>query len=190
MSGVGSNFTAHLLLETYTLIMKQFRTKFNYLVFAFLILMSFLLTAPLIYFIFRLAHLAVNESMTHSLKIFFGGLVIFGYPFLMFWHLTLLIRYSLVIANNRILLKENLFFQTSDITDIIEGYSKTEFGQLQRSQNTLILYLETGKKINLPKFMSRNFKEIEQELINNNVPFLGNEPFKWKNIIQRAYQYS
>jgi hypothetical protein len=41
----------------------------------------------------------------------------------------------------------------------------------------------------MPKFMYLNFREIEPMLVGNKVKFLGDEPFKWKNIIQRIYQY-
>jgi hypothetical protein len=53
----------------------------------------------------------------------------------------------------------------------------------------LLLYLQTGKKINLSRFMNLNFKLVESEFEKAGVLLLGEEPYKMRNLIQRKYHF-
>jgi len=105
-------------------------------------------------------------------------------------HMTLLLRYSLTINDRQTYLIDNLLLKKENISNTSKGYSKSQFGKLQTNYNTIIIYLLDGRKVNLPKFMYINFKEIEKQLDTAGISFLGNEQFQWKNIIQRKYQYN
>lgn len=170
--------------------MEQFKAKFIYPFFFVYLLFFLFFSLSLLFLESKIIYYFITgKSSADDLKLFFGFLFLFGYFSLMCGHMTLLLRNGLIIQKNRIVLINHLSFQKTDITDLIKGYSRTDFGKYSTSKNTILLYLSDGRIINLPKFMYLNFGDIEPILIDNKVKFLGEEPFEWKNIIQRKYQY-
>ncbi|MFT3934147.1 MAG: hypothetical protein QM726_11065 [Chitinophagaceae bacterium] len=170
--------------------MEQFKTKFVYPIFFFFLLMFlFWFCVFLTMVSLGIYHLSIGKSINDNLKLLLGVFFLFGFFCLMCGHMTLLLRYGLIMADKKIILINYLFWRRIDITNSIQGYSRTDFGSRGTSKKTLILYLNDGRKINMPKFMYFNFSEIETHFIDNKIKFLGEEPYKWKNLIQRKYQY-
>jgi hypothetical protein len=171
--------------------MKYFRAKHIYLILLFWLCLCIFWIVVIILFLTKLKYL-INGSSTalEKIGIILGCIFIVGYLALISGHMTMLLRYGLVISDNRIFLHDKLLFRKNDITPIVKGYSRTQFGNFQNIfSNTLIIYLTDRRKINIPKFLYLNFRDIESALIESKVQLLGDEPFKWKNAIQREYHY-
>ncbi|MNR26767.1 hypothetical protein D3C85_1440030 [compost metagenome] len=71
----------------------------------------------------------------------------------------------------------------------IKGFSTSEYPIKIWNFKSIILYLENGKKIELPQFLYFNFNEIENQFIEKSIRKLGHEKYKWKFFDSRYYKY-
>lgn len=71
----------------------------------------------------------------------------------------------------------------------IKGFSLSNYPTKAWNFKEIIIYCHSGTKIELPQFLYLNFKEIKPYFEDNNLTFLGFEPFQWKFLDSRYYQF-
>lgn len=71
----------------------------------------------------------------------------------------------------------------------VKGFSLSKYPTKMWDFDEVILHLKNSDKIELPQFLYWNFKEIKPSLGANGVTFLGPEPFRWKFLDSRHYQF-
>jgi hypothetical protein len=114
---------------------EHFKTKFIYPIFLFWLLIFLFFSFFLLVIESKIIYdLFIGKSSVEDLKAFFGVTLLFGFFSLSSGHMTLLLRYGLMIQKDRIILINYLSFQKTDITDLIKGYSRTDFGKVSTSK--------------------------------------------------------
>ncbi|MGF7074492.1 hypothetical protein [Mucilaginibacter sp. 3215] len=141
--------------------------------------MGFLLAVP---------QIIQDEGLLTGAGIMLAGLLMFGYFSAQSIETISTIRYGIIITENKIILKDYMFWQNQDITNQIKGYSSSFYGH-KNDIKCIIIYLQNKKHINLPRYLYWNYSKIEPALNLREIPFLGNELFYSKNIIFRAYRF-
>jgi len=117
-----------------------------------------------------------------------AALLLFGYPAAQIVYITLTLRYGIKIIDKSIVLKDFLFWRERNITGKIRGYSSSFAGNYHDIK-CIIIYLEDGRHINLPRYMYLNYMDIEPALKQYGLTFLGTEPYTCKYIVARGYAY-
>jgi hypothetical protein len=99
-------------------------------------------------------------------------------------------RFGLRIERDSLIITDHLRCkrQTLQRADI-KGFSLSEYPLRGLSVKSILLYLSSGKKIELPQFLFFNFKQLPPALEQNGIKFLGKEPYSWKWIDSRTYKY-
>jgi hypothetical protein len=99
-------------------------------------------------------------------------------------------RFGLRIDGDTLTLTDNLLFKRLTLQHTaIKGFSLSEYPLRGLKVKSILLYLSSGQKIELPQFMFFNFKHLSPALEQAGIAFLGEEPFIWKWPDSRAYKY-
>ncbi len=134
-------------------------------------------------------------SKQHSGAKFFGlvsfGFLLFSYIIYVFGKPALTERYNLIIENGVPKLIDNFLRNEILLKENFKGFSFSSYGNKRGLYDfkTLIFYFQDGSIIELPQFLYSNFKLIKPALITNSIKYLGEEPYKWKNLISRHYRF-
>ncbi|WPU98822.1 hypothetical protein SNE26_22670 [Mucilaginibacter sp. cycad4] len=168
--------------------MPTFKTKFNYPLYFFLLIISLIFCLFLLAFLLSVPQIVQEQGILEGTGIIIAGLFMLGYFCAQIVQIISTIRYGIIIADNEIILKDYLFWQRQHITNQIKGYSSSFYGY-KNDIKCIIIYLDNKKHINLPHYLYWNYSEIEPALNIQKITFLGTELFKSNNIIFRAYHY-
>ena len=170
--------------------MLNFKSKFIYPVYIarFLLFLALIVAAVLFVFV-GIPSFFKQHSIIKSIGLSTLGFFLFSYMMIMSFLSLKLERYSIVITNEKAYLKDNVFGKKIFLNENFYGYSFSNYSSRHSGIDfrTLIFYFQDGKKIEMPQFLHLNFKEIHPALKGNKIHFLGNEPFKWKNLFRRQY---
>jgi hypothetical protein len=170
--------------------MKILKTKFNYLILigrifftSFFLLLSFLA--------FYTAYLELNGN-GFSVMILFAFIFLLILIYLIYHFADLIINqsYNIFICKTSIS-KVSIFNSRKRSFDFnqIKGFSTSDYPIKIWTFKSIIVYLNSGEKIEIPQFLYFNFKAIEEVLINNAVKNFGYEEFKWKSFNLRYYKF-
>ena len=170
--------------------MNQFRTRFNYLILitrVISVLFFGALSAMMIYIVIQ--NLQSNDYLA---VIFFGTLFTSIMVYLTYYFAKIIFNqsYNFKIEENNIF-KISILSGKKELlkTNEIKGFSTSEYPLKIWTFKSIILYLENGKKIELPQFLYFNFGKIEDEFIKNSIRNLGHEKHKWKLWDSRYYEF-
>ncbi len=99
-------------------------------------------------------------------------------------------RNNLFLEEKDIILKDAVNSKEKRIPkNKVKGFSTTTYNTRAWNFKSLILYLANGDKIEFPQFLYWNFKDFKVALEENNIQYLGHEPYRWKWFDKRHYQY-
>jgi hypothetical protein len=108
-----------------------------------------------------------------------------------FWRSFWMQRFIITIEDKNIYLKDILLRKLILLDNSFKGYSYSSYGDSRAVYDfkTLLFYFNDGRIIEFPQFLFTNFKKIHEALLQAKVNFLGNEPYRWKNLISRVYLF-
>ena len=172
--------------------MRDFKTKYNYLIAALRVIFLLFFIVLFVGFCFYAAPNLFQSDQPLYRKII-------GIPLGAFLLLFLIYRFVKILSTQR-----NVFhFEGTDLilTDAItknrrvipkseiKGFSLTNYPTKAWNFKEILIYCHSGTKLELPQFLYLNFKEIKPYFEANNLTFLGFEPFRWKFLDSRHYQF-
>ncbi|MDF2189230.1 hypothetical protein [Paraflavitalea sp. CAU 1676] len=172
--------------------MADFKSKYVYAVFVLRLLLLLALVGAISLFIFiGIPSLTRKHSGIKALGLVAFGLLLFSYLIFILGKSTLTQRYSLVITGKQPMLKDNILGRQIPLDENFKGFSLSSYGDRRAIYDfkTLIFYFSDGRMIELPQFLYTNFKDIQPALASHAVKFLGEEPYRWKNLISRRYHF-
>lgn len=170
--------------------MENFKSKYIYLIFVLrVLLLSVLLSALSLVAFIGIPSLIKQGSIGKAIGLCLYGFGLVGYLLYMLGRSTFTERYDVVVENGVITLKDNFFGGHIKLDENFKGYSISNYFHRVSAYNfkTVIFYFENGLVVELPQFLYWNFKHIQPVLENCSLNYLGQEPFKWKNLISRKY---
>ena len=172
--------------------MTDFKSKFIYPIFVLRLLMLLALIGAFSLFIYYgVPSLTNQHSGIKGIGLISIGLLMFGYLIIVLGKSTLTQRYSVSIINGKTMLRDNIFGRHLSLDEDFKGFSISSYGDRKAIYDfkTLIFYFTNGQKIELPQFLYSNFKDIMPSLAEQSIKFLGHEPYKWKNLFSRDYNF-
>ncbi len=170
--------------------MADFKSKYIYPIFVLRLFLLIALVGAILLFIFiGIPSLTKQHSGLKAFGLISLGFLLSRYLIIAFGKSTLTQRYSISIARGRAILHDNIFGRHINLDENFKGFSLSSYGDRRTIYKfkTLIFYFENGHKIELPQFLFANFKDIIPSLNAHSIRFLGQEPYKWKNIFSRHY---
>ena len=172
--------------------MDNFKTNYNYIVFGLRVLFLIIFIGLFFIFIFKaIPHFLADNTFSFNLVLgLIAGLFLTLFLPYRFIKILLTERNNIIIRNHQLFLidsitSEERFVNKSDI----KGFSTSVYQTNAWDFKTIIFYFSDGKKIEFPQFLYWNFKEIEQQLIDNRILYLGHEPYRWKWFDTRHYLF-
>lgn len=168
----------------------DFKSKFVYPVFVLRLLLFVSIATGFFLFIFiGIPSLTKQHSLLKAIGLISLGIILFAYLFFMLGMPLFTQRYNLIIQNGQVTLHDIFFGKHIKIDQSFKGFSLSNYSNrgLGSFVKTLIFYFHSGQKIEFPQFLYLNFKDIQPSLIDNSITYLGEEPFKWKNLLLRRY---
>lgn len=172
--------------------MTDFNSKYIYPIFVLRLLLLVALLGAISLFVFiGIPSLTKQHSGLKAFGLISFGLLLFGYLMTMLGKSTLTQRYSVYITNGQTKLRDNILGRHISLDENFKGFSLSSYGDRRAIYDwqTLIFYFTNGDKIELPQFLYYNFKDIMPSLRDQQIPFLGQEPYKWKNLFSRHYYF-
>lgn len=172
--------------------MRDFKTRFNYLLLGLRALFFLFFVALFLGLIFYAAP-KIIRSDDFGIRLFIGLLAaLFIAIFLpyRFGKLLLTQRNVLSFKNGDLILTDAILNKRIVISKKeIKGFSLSKYPTKVWDFHELIVYLANGNKIELPQFLYWNFKELRPAFEENGLSFLGYERFRWKFFDSRYYQF-
>lgn len=159
-----------------------FKSKYIYIIFIIRILF-------LIFLITCLVFICTKEIS--NLNIVMVSIIL-GFFIYYFCRIVYKQRFQLIYSETGLAFFDFIFRKEINAVENVKGFSLSMYGNrgIYRYTKTIIFYCSSGDKIEFPQFLYWNFKEIvhflEQEKL---IPFLGEEPYHWKNLFSRKYHY-
>lgn len=172
--------------------MTDFKSKFVYLIFVLRLLFLVALLGAISLFVFiGIPSLTKQHSGLKAFGLISLGLLLFGYLIIVLGKSTLTQRYNISITNRQAVLHDIILGRHIALDEKFKGFSLSSYGDRRAIYDfkTLIFYFSNGKKIEFPQFLYTNFKAIMPSLTEHSIKFLGQEPYKWKNLISRHYYF-
>ncbi len=98
---------------------------------------------------------------------------------------------NVLIFENNGVTKKNLILRKSVILRFteIKGFSTSNYPTKIWNYKSIIIYLRSGEKIEIPQFLYFNFKDISFELEKAGIKRFGHEKFRWKFFDSRYYDF-
>jgi len=172
--------------------MKVFKLKYNYLIFG-LRLLSFIFFLTLFFGLIFIVAPKTLQSNNLNFKIFIGllaGLFLAAFFIYRFAKLLLTQRNILTFVDGQLKRSDAIIKKESIINvEDIKGFSLTRYPTRVWNFKEIIIYLNSGEKIELPQFLYWNFSDIKKKLESNGLVFLGGEPFRWRFPDRRYYKF-
>ena len=172
--------------------MRDFKTKYNYLVFGLRLLFFLFSIALFLGFIFYAAPKVIQRE-DFGIKLFIGLLAaLFLAIFLpyRFGKLLLTQRNILAFEDGCLIVTDAILKKQYVVSNYeIKGFSLSKYPTKIWDFDEVVIYLNNGNKMELPQFLYWNFKDIKPAFDDNDVMFLGHEPFRWKFLDSRHYQF-
>jgi len=172
--------------------MTNFRSKFNYLVFGLRLLFFILFVGLFFVFVFKVApsFYADNKLGVKLILGLLAGLFLTIFLPYRFGKLLLKERSNIILENGQLILKDAItskerYLEKTDLN----GFSTTIYQTKAWNFKSIIFYFSNGDKLEFPQFLYWNFKDIKETLVENNVKYLGHEPYRWKWFDTRQYMY-
>lgn len=165
--------------------MPDFKSKFLYLILGIRIIM-FLSTLAMVCMFLFLGAPSIWGRYSNG-----KAMLIISIGILLFTYLSISVGSSLLTQRFNLIIKD----KKTSVTDNIKGFSISAYSTITATKSiagyfrTTIIYFKTGEVIEFPQFLYWNYKFIALALDDNNVDFLGREPFIWKNLLFRRNQF-
>ena len=176
--------------------MEYFKSKFLYIVFIARILLIFaLIGVSGLFVLIGIPNIWNKNVHLIAILLIALGVFIFSYLLLMLGFAIWQHRFILIVRNGEVFLKDIILNRFEVTGDNIMGYSTSKYGNRGAYNGpisdfkTLLIYFKDGRVIEFPQFLYANFKLIPEILNASGIKYLGNEPFKWKNLISRKYYF-
>jgi hypothetical protein len=165
--------------------------QFNFVLFwiriLFVLAWSFLIMGLLFYLP---GILSSSQDLLGVMGIMVAFVFVYSLITFKFWRAVLTERFSMVITHDQVIIKDHLLFRTSVLrSEEIKGFSLSEYPIRISGIQSILLYLVNGQKIEFPQFLFFNFKKLSRSLRECGIPFLGEEPYRWKWIDSRIYKF-
>lgn len=99
-------------------------------------------------------------------------------------------RNNIILHSGQLILRDSItsketFIDKSDL----QGFSTSVYKTRAWDFKTIIFYFTNGDKKEFPQFLYWNFKDIKSTLEDNNILYLGDEPYRWKWFDKRHYLF-
>jgi hypothetical protein len=172
--------------------MAVFKSKLVYLIFFIrLIFFLALITSLILLLCIGVPGLWKKYTPVQAAGLAILGIALFMYLLYSFGKSIWMQRFAIIIEDGTVRLKDIILQKSILLDDSFKGYSYSSYGDGRAAYNfkTLLFYFNDGQIIEFPEFLFSNFKYISEALINAKVNFLGNEPYRWKNLISRVYHF-
>lgn len=170
--------------------MAPFSGKFIYPLFIFCFLFWLLLLLGSVVYLVLLIPAAFHRyEPVQAILLLLGGVAYMGIILLAAGIPVCMHRYTIRISNNKLYLRDVLFNKTITSDENFKGFSLTSYPRSLFPATLLTFYFHDGKVVELSQTLFTNFKKIQPALEDAGLPYLGWEPFKWKNLVFRKYHF-
>jgi hypothetical protein len=169
----------------------EFKTRYNYLIVIGRIVLSIFFAATAVLLLYVIGDHTQKED-AKGIEIFFASIFTLIMIYLCYHFLSILViqSYNFELRNTS-LIKTSVFTRKQKTYQIaeIKGFSTSNYPLKIWNFKSIILYLNSGEKFELPQFLYFNFEEIGSQLTSNSIYELGHETYKWKFFDSRHYKY-